>query len=352
MKTYSKAFTLVELLVVIAIIGMLIALLLPAVQAAREAARRSSCTNNLKQICLGLQNYHDTHKALPYGVSYHYGTCAVYILPFIEQQALFATIEPKFKLNADNDPDKLTVTGYSGAGYVLFGVDVAKTGNGTPIGETAISTYFCPSDSTGRTFLDGYDVAGWPKAYAGSYVASGGPSKSGWLNQSGACPDSATWYQYNTSEYTDLRDQPAGPFGMTEWTKDANGKILTEDGGFVCSFQEIPDGLSHTIFYGEIRPEYSGYSRSGWHISDMNSYTNTAVPLNYKSNRQTKYMDSDHKCDACFSYATAYGFKSCHTGGVQFGFGDGSVHFLSQTINSETLRLLGDRRDRQTVSIP
>lgn len=94
-----KAFTLVELLVVIAIIGILIALLLPAVQAAREAARRTQCTNNLKQLGLAAHNFHDTKGIWPTSTRPPGATTLprisweTYLLPFIEQQALYSQID-------------------------------------------------------------------------------------------------------------------------------------------------------------------------------------------------------------------------------------------------------------------
>ena len=106
-----RGFTLVELLVVIAIIGILIALLLPAVQAAREAARRAECTNKLKQICLALHNYHDTHRALPFGGpgptgSPGYaiaGTWPAMILPYMEQRPLYDRFDFKVAMNHANN---------------------------------------------------------------------------------------------------------------------------------------------------------------------------------------------------------------------------------------------------------
>src|SRR6056297_4055498 len=127
--TLKRGFTLIELLVVIAIIAVLVALLLPAVQQAREAARRSSCKNNLKQLGLALHNYHDTHGMFPinWGTGYD-GTTnptssiqfswMTYILPYIEESALYDTINFNEALD---DP------------------------NNNAAASTVIDTYLCPS---------------------------------------------------------------------------------------------------------------------------------------------------------------------------------------------------------------
>src|SRR5438067_525643 len=91
-----RGFTLVELLVVIAIIGVLVALLLPAIQAAREAARRSSCQNNLRQIGIAFQNFHDTNNAFPplrIAGGDGWASCWVLVMPFMEQGSLFTNFD-------------------------------------------------------------------------------------------------------------------------------------------------------------------------------------------------------------------------------------------------------------------
>lgn len=112
----SQGFTLVELLVVIAIIGVLVALLLPAVQAAREAARRSQCANNLKQIGLSILNFENTKKRFPAGSTAktdvqegpYWSTWSIDILPYMEENALYALWNPKFHLDDPNPDPKNT----------------------------------------------------------------------------------------------------------------------------------------------------------------------------------------------------------------------------------------------------
>ncbi len=110
----SRGFTLVELLVVIAILGILVGLLLPAVQRAREAARQSQCRNHLKQLALGLHNYHDVHRSLPQrwydaGTSdcWAWGASA---LPFIEQSPLASRCDFRRQPTEGGNPDAIKTT--------------------------------------------------------------------------------------------------------------------------------------------------------------------------------------------------------------------------------------------------
>lgn len=158
----SRGFTLVELLVVIAIIGILVALLLPAVQAAREAARRSQCTNNLKQLGIALQNYHDTHRVFPpSGLNHGSIASAPYVpintimntsgfvlmLPFLEQQPLFS------RFNSNASACSSTYSGNLAAPAVIAG-DPMTSGNDLVV-STQLPSFLCPSDDGPRTMSGG-----------------------------------------------------------------------------------------------------------------------------------------------------------------------------------------------------
>lgn len=181
MNLRKKGFTLVELLVVIAIIGVLVALLLPAVQAAREAARRSSCTNNLKQIGLGLHNYHDKLLKLPPGFlipgnGHAAGSGGIawgfYILPEIEQKNIY---------------DNITSVD-----------DGTRPGNkDSTHGGAVIDTYICPSDA-------GPDINNRRGNYAKSnYLTSRGTTGGG---------TNGCFHQNSDTRFRDITDGTANTF--------------------------------------------------------------------------------------------------------------------------------------------
>ncbi|HOM18813.1 MAG TPA: DUF1559 domain-containing protein, partial [Thermoguttaceae bacterium] len=114
---------------------------------------------------------------------------------------------------------------------------------------------------------------------------------------------------------------------------------------------DIVDGLSNTIFFGEVRPQCSVHNSQGWGSSNNGQgLTATVVPINYNSCSRDA-VGSDN-CDKYCNWNTELGFKSRHPGGAQFLFGDGSVHFLPETIDHWTYQYLGAKADGNPAQIP
>ncbi|MCH2129243.1 MAG: DUF1559 domain-containing protein [Pirellulaceae bacterium] len=322
----SRAFTLVELLVVIAIIAILIALLLPAVQAAREAARRVHCGNNLKQIGLALHNYHSAHRSFPAGYSTDgkpispskHGSMLVAILPFIEQLALYQLIDFTQHQSAETSqyPD----------GRFLY--------------ETVLSEYLCPSDDLHSANAQSPD---W------HYLPPGGMA-----NYSGSWGAQA---EFNSPDCS----YPGNTFGTgpaiqarTQNNKEMSGVF----GAWAATvrFRDIFDGTSNTIAVGEIRPLCSSFQMIGW-WRDGGMMAGTQAPLNYDTCPDHSCWTSSLgapspgcECNHHLSSQVANGFKSSHPGGAHFAMADGSVHFMDEGIDYMNYQRLGDRRDSQPVA--
>ena len=308
-------FTLVELLVVIAIIGILIALLLPAVQAAREAARRAQCTNNLKQIGLALHNYHDVAKSFPpgsfwYGLSYseYRGSILIRLLPYIEMQPLFDMFD--FENSGGVAVDWQTLPGSTAL-----------------IQSTIVPTYQCPSDTHEEVF-NGRALH--------NYAASIGPTTHG-DNPACSCPNS--WNNYAPPPW-------GGTYGSAT---DFAGPFFRYPVGTNTRFADCRDGTSNTIYFGEVRPMCSDHNSQGWASSNNGQgLTATIVPINYDS---CDPADPD-PCRSPCNWNTELSFKSLHPGGAMFLFGDGAVHFLSETIDHWTYQYLGGKSDGHPAEVP
>ena len=312
-KKCNSGFTLVELLVVIAIIGILIALLLPAVQAAREAARRMQCSNNLKQIGVGLHNYHSSHDSLPQGSPYTYprstsgGTWCVLILPFIEQQGIFDQLDLSKRL--------------------LDYPNVA-------VAQQPIASFACPSDpdASNPVFEDRDCGSSFtvnpPKAMGLWYPGSVGPTSDGFC-------------YYCTSP----KGVPADPdsyccqgwfYGTISPPGNSVGMFHRYPKG--VRFQEVTDGLSSTIMVGETIPGQCVYISA---YAPKQPVASTQIPINNPPTAGAPYQH-EHNC----------GFKSLHPGGANFLAGDGSVHFFSQEIDYRLFNALGTKAGGEVAGMP
>jgi len=300
----KTAFTLVELLVVIAIIGTLIALLLPAVQAAREAARRTKCQNNLKQIGLAALQFEDVNKRLPPGavwsnVGTEKGSVHVYLLPYLEQSFLYVAFDfTKPSIERSTFP-----------------------GTTTLVGSTVIQTMLCPSDPHPKLYYE--------TQASHNYAASRGPTD---VFDNPACPCPNPWTSLAQAPFDNSKNF-AGPFT----------RLATQ-----VRLAEITDGVADTIFFGEVRPKCSEHVRNGWAATNNgNGFCTTLIPINYDSCNEKAANFCNQPCN----WSTEVGFKSLHANGAFFMFGDGSVRFLSQSIDHTLYQYLGGKADGQAASV-
>lgn len=318
------AFTLVELLVVIAIIGILIGMLLPAVQSARETARRIQCSNNLKQLSLAVHNYHDTHQKMPARAAGTQGTGTnqgwlsgwVVLLPFYEQGAMY---------------DRITA-GDPAAGVPPWG---PPTGQAWAVWDVSPDVLLCPSDP-GK--FDGNNLR------LNNYCFSGG--------------DDARNMDGQTSENT------RGVFGHRFWHKFAeitdglsNTVMLSERlrcgnnaGGYTVAAGELDHRFGHAIVPNvQAQPNRCLVTTDGYYF-----VAGTTVERTFGSrwargaaNRaafNTILPPNAPSCLADVNNATSGNDdqgvvppSSMHPGGVNVALCDGSVRFISDTIDTGNL---------------
>jgi prepilin-type N-terminal cleavage/methylation domain-containing protein/prepilin-type processing-associated H-X9-DG protein len=296
-KTLKYAFTLVEVLVVIAIIGVLIALLLPAIQAAREAARRSQCVNNLKQIGLAVQNYHDAQRCFPSGrdgdkefsISWAFS-----LLPYMEEDSIYQSRVPAQPTDAA----------------------VNSSAMGTPV-----AGFFCPSRRSpiaDRTFVRHTTTPAVDDGAGGDYAANAGSQSSSYGIDSAAQP------------LPHIDPTIAGPmFSLSH-----------------ISAKQVVDGLSKTIAAGEkyLPPAKAGYSPDEAEVDqgDTAFFSGDEAQTVMRSSKDGLASDKTDSSNEKFG--------SDHAGLSNFIMLDGHAAPIHNDIDVVTFQRLTSIGDGETIS--
>jgi prepilin-type N-terminal cleavage/methylation domain-containing protein/prepilin-type processing-associated H-X9-DG protein len=350
-----RGFTLVELLVVIAIIGVLVALLLPAVQAAREAARRNQCSNNLKQMALGVQNFESTHRYLPHSgqcdstgsntTTYMIHSTATLLLPYIEQMSVYQMF--------DHEANALTAYSATPSGSVYntpsgaqlhplargLAYNDPRHPSGQQAAKTVLNTFLCPSTPL--------------KAGSRDPIQKYGP------------------FDYMFAAITDVDDRPgSGTFrgrtptsNLTDYFTQVQSGFLSCDSGH--GFRNITDGTSNTILIFEDKSSSGSLVPNGRRVyawADPDTATNgfsgpsnAAMPQNNRNARVNNHASPYGGPPIC-----PWDLNNCgpndepfafHPGGVNIALGDGSCRFLPENTDALVLKALVGSGDGMSTSL-
>lgn len=302
MPTQRSAFSLIELLVVVAIVGVVSGLLLPALQAAREAARRIQCANNLHQLGLALHHYHDSHRSFPIGIVYpNWVMWSAQILPELEQGPLHATVDFTKPFS-----DGSTANGRACA--------------------TLLDVFRCPSSNA----PEHVSVQGVRDRVPGNYLA--------------------------VASGTANRD--VGPTNFHVGRIDQDGIMFVSRSTRMAS---IVDGTSQTLAIGEclFQPEVTGPDSTGapqivdhWYIGTAGMFSTDGNHITEASEAlgSTGVAMSNWKDNSIVICEKEIAFSSNHRGGVQFVFADGHVAMLSDSLDRAIYSALGTRAGSEVIA--
>lgn len=399
----GRGFTLVELLVVIAIIGILVALLLPAIQAAREAARRTQCNNNLKNIGLGLQNYHDTYKTFPMGAmhtglrtaptlgpSWQYG-----ILPFMEQRNIYDKIANTIRAGG---PVNTTA-----AGSKTFAASTMNTAitpaNSRPLDKLVPDYMRCPSsplpvmtDATGSIALPTYvgiaggvdilrtDHSNYATVYGTNTNLWGAPSTTrNYLNRNGILLGSGAIMTSSgmlpVAQHKGMQNCTDGTSNtmivgeQSDWLRSADRNDSTRyhgDPGWGGAAQPPWTGtgtdgaggwLSGTNIESTIPDGQSGMgclepAVAPWDRADTAGNVFNVTTVRYKPDVKEVMTGGVGPAPGCREISGLNNpLQSPHPGGILVAFVDGSVQFISGTTDLAVLLRIAISDDGQTVKL-